>query len=71
MQNQVVSVGVESWRILDITGRRQNVLEQAVQAHSTGLRGSLVAIQADVTSKEDLKHISESIVEKKIHILIK
>ena len=55
----------------DITGRRAQVLEQAIKAHGTGLRGSLAAIQADVSSKEDLTRMAKQISEGHLHILVK
>ncbi|UZJ51513.1 hypothetical protein CBS101457_000833 [Exobasidium rhododendri] len=53
-----------------ITGRREQVLQQAIQVHGPELRGSLSAIQADVTSKEHLKSAASKISEGYLHILI-
>lgn len=54
-----------------ITGRRQNVLDNAIATHGQGLRGSMAAVPGDISSKEDLARIASSITEKKLHILIK
>jgi len=55
----------------DITGRRGQVLDQAIKVHGPGLKGSLVAIQTDVTSKEALKKATSQITEGYLHILVK
>lgn len=55
----------------DITGRRDEVLQKAIKAHSSGLKGSLAAIQGDVTSKEDLAKIASQISEGHLHVLVK
>ncbi|EPQ25734.1 uncharacterized protein PFL1_06728 [Pseudozyma flocculosa PF-1] len=55
-----------------ITGRRKEKLDQAVNAHSQGLKGSLVAIQGDVGSKDDLIRIAAEVekADGKLHVLI-
>lgn len=54
-----------------ITGRRAGVLEEAIKAHGAHLKGSLVAVQADVSSKADLKRVLGEIKEGVLHILVK
>ncbi|PWN89253.1 NAD(P)-binding protein [Acaromyces ingoldii] len=53
-----------------ITGRRAGVLEEAIKAHGAHLKGSLVAVQADVSSKADLKRVLGEIKEGVLHILV-
>lgn len=54
-----------------ITGRREQMLKDAVQAHGQGLRGSIVPVPTDITNKDDLVKLRDAIEEKKIHILVK
>lgn len=54
-----------------ITGRRAAVLDEAIKAHQSSLKGSLVAIQADVSAKEDLKRVASEVKEGLLHILVK
>ena len=58
-------------RVQDITGRRGQVLEQAIKVHGSGLKGSLHAIQADISSREDLQKIVSQISEGYLNMLIK
>ncbi|PWZ01185.1 NAD(P)-binding protein [Testicularia cyperi] len=55
-----------------ITGRRKQKLEEAVDTYSPGLSGSLVAIQGDVSSKEDLARVAAEVKAQdgKLHILV-
>jgi short-subunit dehydrogenase involved in D-alanine esterification of teichoic acids len=55
----------------DITGRRKEVLDQSIKVHGPGLKGSLHAIQADVSSKEDLQKVASQISEGYLNILVK
>ncbi|EGG13090.1 uncharacterized protein MELLADRAFT_51312 [Melampsora larici-populina 98AG31] len=56
-----------------ITGRREEVLKRAVDSYQQHATGQIVAIQADVTSKDDLKKLVKEIEGKEpngIQILI-
>ncbi|GAA5861271.1 hypothetical protein JCM8547_008540 [Rhodosporidiobolus lusitaniae] len=55
-----------------ITGRRQEVLDNAVQTHSTGIEGEIIALPGDVTKKEDIKRWVEEIKSREggLHILV-
>ncbi|KAK9320429.1 hypothetical protein V1517DRAFT_280012 [Lipomyces orientalis] len=52
--------------IVYIIGRRLNVLENAVKLYSK--RGNMIALQGDVTSKEDLLRATSTIKEKSGHV---
>ncbi|KAJ8103261.1 hypothetical protein POJ06DRAFT_266117 [Lipomyces tetrasporus] len=52
--------------IVYIVGRRLNVLENAVKLYSK--RGNMIALQGDVTSKEDLLRATSIIKEKSGHV---
>ncbi|KAK0536484.1 hypothetical protein OC842_001974 [Tilletia horrida] len=55
-----------------IAGRREDKLREAAEVHGTNLEGSLVPIQLDVTSKDQLQKVASEIEAKdgKLHILI-
>ena len=46
---------IEEGAFVYITGRRQNVLDEATAKLGAGARG----IQADATSKSDMQHVAE------------
>ncbi|PWN42298.1 NAD(P)-binding protein [Ceraceosorus guamensis] len=57
-----------------ITGRRLEVLQNSAKVHGTNLSGggSIVPLQADVTSKDDLRALAAQIekADGKVHVLI-
>lgn len=55
-----------------ITGRRKNVLDEAVSHYTSEVAGSLVAIQGDVSSKDDLAKVAAEIKKQdgKLHVLV-
>lgn len=56
--------------VVDIVGRRQEALDQAVKAHGSDLSngGQLIPITADVTSKESIQQLVSEISKKEKHV---
>ncbi|BGP30548.1 hypothetical protein JCM10296v2_002303 [Rhodotorula toruloides] len=55
-----------------ITGRRKEVLDNVVKTYSQGIEGEIIALQGDVTKKEDIKRFADEIKQREggLHILV-